>query len=568
MDRAWDRSQGFSAFTRSSPSMTIWAMSATLVIHARRVLHMGRESGREPTTIAVHGRRVHALGSRRQIDRLRGRHTEILDLPDTVVTPAFIDAHTHFHMWAARPDITQLADVTSLDEALRRIGQAARGRRRGEWVIARGFDKNHWHGAAHAASRRREGRQEEQFPSAADLDAVTGDVPTQVQSRDGHSAWVNTAALRAAGITARTKAPPGGAILRDKCGRPTGILQENAMALLPDVASTLSDARVERALLAGIREFHRHGITCAHAVEGPDALRWFQRLHQAGKLGIRIRFAVPSERLEEAVGLGLMSGLGDDWLRICGVKYFADGSLGSQSAYMFDPYPTRRGYRGVPVCVGKELRERVCKAARAALPCWVHAIGDRGVHEVVEAFAAARRVESRPLLHRIEHAQCVRPADARRMGKLKVIASMQPCHIVGDIDAAEEHWSNVLRWTYPIRSLHEAGVPLAFGSDVPVETFDPIVGLHAAVNRQTLDRTPAGGWQMRQAIGVRDALRAYTVGGAYAAGDADQLGRIAPGMLADLALLSGDPLRIPRERLLDLRVVATVCGGRIVYRGA
>lgn len=513
---------------------------------------MADSASRAATSVAVYGNRVCALGSRIQIDRLRDRCTEVLDARDAVLMPAFTDAHTHLYMWACRPDILNLSGISSLAETLRRIGQAARRCRRGEWVIARGFDKNHWQGI---------------FPTAADLDAVTGEVPAQIQSRCGHAMWVNTAALRLAGVTARTKAPAGGAILRDKRSRPTGILQENAMALLPDVASTLTDAQIERALLAGIRRFRCCGITCAHVVDGIDALRWFQRLHQTDKLRLRIRFGIPSERLDEAVAVGLMNGLGDDMLRICGVKIFADGSLGSQSAYMFDAYPTRPGYRGVAVWVGKPLRELVCKAARAGLPSWIHAIGDRAVHEAVEAFVAARRVEPRPLPHRIEHAQCVRPADARRIGKLRIIASMQPCHIVGDIEAAEEHWSNVLKWTYPFRSLQEAGVPLAFGSDVPVETFDPIVGLHAAVNRQKLDRTPAGGWQMGQAIGVRDALRAYTVGGAHAAGDADRLGRIAPGMLADFALLSDDPQRIPRERLLDLRVIATVCDGRIVHQG-
>jgi predicted amidohydrolase YtcJ len=502
--------------------------------------------------------------------------------------PAFTDAHTHFHSWACRPDVADLVGVSSLDGVLRLLSRAARERRPGEWVIARGFDKNQWQREPHAETRRGEVTGVDALPCAADLDAVTGTVPARIESRDGHTVWVNTAALKLAGITPRTRAPAGGMIVRDARGRPTGILQENAIGLLPDVQTALTDAQIERALLAGIRQAHRYGITCVHSVEGREAMRWFQRLHSDGKLGLRIRFAMPAEHLDHAIALGLTAGLGDDMLRICGVKAFADGALGSQTAYMFDPYPTRHGYRGVPVTIGRALRELVCKASRAGLPCWVHAIGDRANHEVLDVFAAARRAEPRPLAHRIEHAQCVRPADARRMGRLGIIASMQPCHIVGDIDTAERHWSNVLRWTYPVRSLLNAGVTLAFGSDVPVETIDPIIGLHAAVNRQTLDRRPPSGWpltndaalplsdakrrsfvkgwHMHQAIGVRDALHAYTAGGAVAAGDGDRLGRIAPGMLADFVLLSDDPLQIPRERLLDLRVVATVCNGRMVYR--
>lgn len=543
------------AISRHNPGMT-----PELIVHAGRIVGGRSSAVRMATSVAVLDGRIAAVGLRGQIGRLRGRNTEVLSLPHAALMPAFIDAHTHFFDWACRPDMIELADATSAAEVLRRIGRAAKARKPGEWVVARGFDKNHW-----AAGTTRLAEQPS-FPSAGDLDAVTGAVPTQVSSRDGHTMWVNTAALRLAGITAATKAPAGGSIHRDAVGNPTGILQENAIGLLPAVESVLTDGQIERALLRGIRRAHRYGITCVHSVDGVDGLRWFQRLRAAGTLSLRIRYAIPADRIDHAIALGLQGGLGDDLLRICGVKVFADGSLGSQSALMVEPYPARPRYRGVAVCVGAGLRRLACKAARAGLPCWIHAIGDRANHEVLNALAEARRLERQRLLHRIEHAQCVRPADARRMGRLGIIASMQPCHIVGDIDTAERHWSNVLPWTYPIRALERAGVTLAFGSDIPVETFDPIVGLHAAVNRQTLDLRPSDGWQMHQAIGVRNALRAYTAGAAAAAGDADRLGGVAPGMFADLVVLSGDPTRIPRQRLLDLRVLATICDGKVVHR--
>lgn len=531
------------------PPQNTW-VRATLIVHCHRVLTMDARPLRGATSVGICRNRIIAVGTRRQVGELRGRHTAVLDYPHGVLIPGFIDAHTHFYGWACRPDVVDLVGVRSMTEALRRIARAARKVEPGRWVLARGFDKNHWQGT---------------FPSAVDLDAVTGDVPTQVISRDGHTAWVNTAALRLAGITARTPSPPGGSIHKGASGRPTGILQENAIGLLPDVRSSLTDAQKRRALLAGISRAHRYGVTCVHSVEEREALLWFQRLRAEGRLTLRVRYAIPMERLDDAIRLGLTVGLGDNLLRLGGVKLFADGALGSQTAYMFEPYPGRPDYFGVPVLVGAELRQAVVKAAEAGLPCWVHAIGDRANHEVIDALAGARRSQPAPLRHRIEHAQCVRPADARRMGRLKIIASMQPCHIVGDMETAERHWPNVLAWTYPVRSLLKAGAPLAFGSDIPVETFDPVVGLHAAVNRQTLDRTPPGGWQMREAIGVLEALRAYTAGGAYAAGDETQLGRIAPGMLADFVLLSEDPLAIPRERLLDLRVLVTVCNGKVVF---
>jgi predicted amidohydrolase YtcJ len=264
--------------------------------------------------------------------------------------------------------------------------------------------------------------------------------------------------------------------------------------------------------------------------------------------------------------MGLKTGFGDDFLWIGGIKLFADGALGSQTAYMYSSYPGRRGYCGVATSVGKALRDQVAQAARAGLASWIHAIGDRANHEALMALAGARRVEPTRLIHRVEHAQCVRSADVRRFARLGVIASMQPCHLPGDIALADRYWPRARQRAYPFRSLLTAGAPLAFGSDVPVETMDPIFGIHAAVNRQDRDGQPAGGWYPAERSTVRQALAAYTVGAARAGGRGGRMGRLSPGVAADIVLLSEDVLRVPARHIKDLRVVATVFDGRVVYR--
>ena len=529
------------------------ADKADLIVHARRIHTMDR-GRRAAAALAVANGQIVAVGSQRQMRPWTRRTTTVLELRDAVGVPAFTDCHTHLLSWACRLNQLDLAGVGSVAQALRRLERRSERTGRGEWLLAGGFELSLFDQVEGGVTPRKL------------LDRAAGDRPAMVKSRDGHSAWLNSAGLRAAGVTTRTRTPAGGRIERDHRGRPTGIVQENALSLVPNPSDMLSDAQIRSGMRRAIGRAHRFGVTTVHSLEDRQAFEWFTRLRQEGRLGLRICWAPPAALLDHARQMGLKTGFGDDWLKIGGIKLFADGALGSQTAYMYGSYPGRRGYCGVATCVGKALRDQVVEAARAGLASWIHAIGDRANHEALMALAAARRFEPTRLIHRIEHAQCVRPADVRRFARLGIAASMQPCHLPGDIALADRYWPRARQWAYPLRSLLAAGTPLAFGSDVPVETIDPIFGIHAAVNRQDRNDQPAGGWYPIERITVSQALAAYTVGAARAGGRGEPLGRLSPGMPADIALLSDDPLAVPPRHIKDVRVVATVLDGRVVYR--
>lgn len=517
------------------------------------------------TGVAVAAGRVLTIGSRQAILRLRTRRTRVLDLRARTLTPGLIDAHTHFFYWClGREMVVDLSATRSLEEALTRIAAHARRHVFGEWVLGRGFDPNVWGGG---------------FPTARDLDRAVADRPALIRSRDGHSAWLNTRGLLAAEIRRDTPDPPGGRYLRDAAGEPSGIVQESAIDKLPNPSVLFGQRRdaaalrsVDRALRAGYEEAWRLGIIGVHSMDDAPSLHHFQRHHAARcgqmsdaapPLGVRVVHAVPLWNFERACELGLRSGLGDEWLRIGAVKIFSDGALGSQTAYMYDEYPGRPGYRGVPVVAGDALRETVSRAVERGWACWIHAIGDRAVHETVAALAAARRRGTPPLPHRIEHTQCIRPADVRRMAAAGIVASMQPCHILGDIATADRHWPRARRDAYPFRRLLDAGVELAMGSDVPVESLDPRRSFHGAVLRQDERHAPPGGWFPEERMTAAEVLRGFTVGAARSAGAGPLGGRIAVGALADFTIWEQDPLRVPASDLLHIGIAGCVVGGEV-----
>jgi len=509
---------------------------------------------------AVRAGRIMATGSRRSIARLKHRATKTVDLGDAVVTPGLVDCHTHLVYWALhRAHTIDVSDCGSLAETLTRIRKQARKRALGDWITAIGFNHNRW---------------PEGLPDARDLDRAAPDKPAVVFSRDTHTAWLNTVGMKRAGFSAGTRDPKGGRFLRDTAGRPNGILLENAVDLLPDPVwdfAARTDAAairaVDRALTEAYRVAWSFGLTGMHTMDGAESLSHLQRQHREGRLGVRVVHAVPLANMPHAAKVGLRSGLGDDWLRIGAVKIFADGALGSQTAYMFQPYPGTNGHCGVPIVHGQELRETVVDAARRGWACWIHAIGDRAVHEVVEALAAARKVETTPLPHRIEHVQCIRPADIRKMARLGVIASVQPCHIMGDIRTAQRHWPRASKNAYPFRALHEAGVTLALGSDVPIESNDPRLGLFGAAVRTEYEGYPAGGWRPEQRLSIMQALLGFTRGAAAGMNDSTPRGTLEVGAAADMTIWHDDPLKAAGADLLSLRIGGVVIDGRMHLTG-
>jgi predicted amidohydrolase YtcJ len=476
---------------------------------------------------------------------------QIIDLRGRAVLPGFIDAHLHFGAWALasqQVDLEATPSVQAAVDLLRRA--AARLPQPTSWLRGRGWDRNRW------------GR----LPTAAELDAAIGERPAVLSSRDGHALWVNTPVLRLAEVGPATPDPPGGAIERDQAKQPTGVVFENARDLVWRVVPPPSIDQLAQAIRHALPLAAAAGLTGVHSFEDDHSLEAFRRLDEAGELSLRVWHGVPRRQLREARQLGLRTGVGSKHLQIGPVKLFADGALGSRTAYLLEPYAGRAdGYRGLPTLQPDELLDDLRVAAEVGLDMAIHAIGDAAVRGVLNAVEHSRATLGDRLV-RIEHAQLVDPADVPRFAALGVVASMQPSHAVSDWRVADAHWGARARYGYAWRTLLEAGARLAFGTDAPVERIEPLPSLHAAVTRRDAHGQPPGGWYPDEKLSLLEAVRAYTVGAAQA-GRADQRrGSLAVGKDADLVVLSADPFAIEPDQLLEVRVELTMVGGRIVYQ--
>jgi predicted amidohydrolase YtcJ len=388
--------------------------------------------------------------------------------------------------------------------------------------------------------------------------------PAYLESIDIHAAWVNSAALLAAGITADTPDPAGGRIVRDGAGEPTGLLLEHATQLVGGLVPTIPPADLTAMLRERQREAHRLGITGIHNVEGPEVLRAFRVLETEQALRLRVLFSPPVSQLPTLLAHQVRSGQGSDWLTLGGVKLFLDGSLGSRTAWMLDPYEGGSD-SGMPLASEAEARGAVRLAAEGGLACVVHAIGDAAVRRALDLLETAPRGL---LPHRIEHFQCVHPDDLPRASRAGIVASMQPGHLPGDVGLAEEHWGRRSAGAYACKSLLSRGTVLAFGSDVPVVPLDPRLGVAAAMQRIAGDGSFAAGWQPDERLSFEESVRGFTEGNAIAGGVADRRGRLTPGRDADLVAWRVDPgvLQGAAEAFREAEVALTVVGGEAVYR--
>jgi predicted amidohydrolase YtcJ len=504
----------------------------------------------EADALAVAGGRILAVGRGAAIAALSGPETLTLDARGGTVTPAFTDAHIHLVAWARSRGALELFDCDSRAAALTRVANHLAAHPGRTTVVGRGWDANRWSDA----------------PDRASLDRVSGDRPVLLHSKDFHSLWVNGAALVLAGVTRSTTDPPGGRFERDAAGEPNGVVREHAVRMfagLAPVAGHEADLeRVRDAVLA----LHAEGVTAVHDFEGGDEHRVLRAMTRGGGPHVRVLMHLPHAGLDHALALGLASGTGDDLFRVGALKLFADGTLGSQTAALLEPYEGGAD-RGLELIPPAELATLVARAAAGGLATAIHAIGDRAVRSALDAFAACGRDLRPPALPpRIEHVQLLDPADLPRFAALGVAASMQPLHCTSDIDNARRHWGGRIERSYPWRALLETGVTLAFGSDAPVEPPATAAALHSAVTRQRRDGTPADGFTPAQRLTLDQALAAYTGGPARLAGTWPRLGRIAPGATADLAVWSADLHRLPHASLGEAKVAATVMEGEIVFR--
>ncbi|CAN5821521.1 amidohydrolase [soil metagenome] len=460
---------------------------------------------------------------------------EVVDLGGRCVVPGFTDSHVHFPTWSLGLRDPSLDGARSLAEALDRV----RAREpRGGWIRAQGWRSAEW----------------ETQPTKEALDEVTGQIPAALWAKDLHSLWLNSAAL---GLARGDLDVEGGVVERDDRGEATGILREEAAWRFRELFPSVSEEEWLEVTREGVKLANSRGVTAVHDKDGwVGAPEIFQRLRDHGGLTIRVWQSLPYRKLPELESLGIRSRFGDDFLRLGYLKVFMDGTLGSQTAWMLDG-------TGVRITSGEELAEIVRAAARAGWPVGVHAIGDLANREALDAFEDTREEWApRGLRQRIEHAQCLSPADLSRFAELGVTCSVQFSHAPSDRDLAERFWGDRLEGTYAFRSLRESGAVLANGSDAPIEELDPLAGMRAVVTR-TIDERP--GWRPEEALTVEEALHATTVAPAWLAGDERTRGRLLPGYLADLVVLSRDPVECPLEELESVEVVATMVGGRWVH---
>jgi predicted amidohydrolase YtcJ len=465
---------------------------------------------------------------------------ERVDLGGRCVVPGFTDSHVHFPSWALAQRQVRLEGCRSLDEALQRVAAAVPDAWPGAWLRGLGWRSGDWSPSVE--------------PSKEALDTVTGDVPVALMAKDYHSLWLNSAALAQADGDLQV---PGGVVERDERGEPTGVLRERCAWHFRDTYSRPSEDELVDASRDGIRIANRRGVTAVHDKDGwLGALRIFQRLQREEALTLRVWQSLPHEQLDGIEELGLLSGLGDDLLRVGYVKAFLDGTLGSRTALLLEG-------GGVEITPYDEFVEIVRRSARAGFPVAVHAIGDLANRRALDAFEATREEwEPRRLRQRIEHAQLLAPDDLPRFARLGVTASVQFSHAPSDRDIADRFWAGKTEGAYAFRSLLDSGALVANGSDAPIEELDPLHGIRCGVLRTLDDRDP---WHPEQRVGVEEALQATCVAPAWLTGDERRRGKLLPGYLADLVVLDRDPVACPEEELAEVTVVATMLGGRWVH---
>lgn len=482
---------------------------------------------------------------------LRTDRCEVVDAHGRLVLPGFADAHIHFCGFAQSMDRVMLEGCRSVEEAIARVAARAATAQPGETISGWGWNHLEW--------------EVPTFPDKRSLDAAAPNHPVILTRKDGHSAWVNSAALRRAGISRATPDPEGGRLERDEDGEPNGLVRENAMTLLGRGIGEGDDEISEGALVRAITQAHRAGLTAIHNIEGANALRAWRSLHGRGKLKLRVVHAVPADSLEHALALGLGRGFGDEWLRLQAVKVFADGSLGSQTAEMREPFLGTE-QRGMALTDDGTMLRLARQAAQGGLDVWVHAIGDAAITRTLDVFAVLRGEGYHDPIFRIEHAQHLYPADIPRFADLDVMASMQPIHQPSDMKMVDEFLGpERARHTYAFNSLRQAGAKLAFGSDCPVERFEPLRGIHAAATRQNDSGTPPGGWIPQERLTVEAAVEGFTRGAAVASGDGARAGKLAAGCRADAVILSQNIFQVPPPEILNTLVDYTIVGGEVVF---
>ncbi len=511
----------------------------------------------EVEAVACLNGRIIAAGATKEVRKLIGARTRVIDLRGGRVVPGFNDAHVHFLDGGAGLASVQLRDARTPDEFRNRIRDFAARAPKGRWVLNGNWDHENW--------------SPPNLPTRQRIDTVTPDNPVFINRLDGHMALANSLALKLAGVTRETPDPPGGAIVRDERGDPTGVLKDAAMNYVYKVIPSPTEDEMAEAIRAAMRYAAENGVTSVQDMSAsPDVLGVYQSLLAKAELTVRISGHQPLGQWERLARAGVRAAFGGEKLKIGGLKGFADGSLGSTTALFFEPYlddPKTSGLPSDEMIPESRMLDRLLGADRAGLQIALHAIGDKANKTILDLFAeVARRNGARDRRFRIEHAQHLRMEEIKRFAGQRVIASMQPYHAIDDGRWAENRIGpERAKGTYAFRSLLDAGAVLAFGSDWFVAPMEPMMGIYAAVTRRTLDGKRPQGWVPEQKITVAEAVRAYTLGSAYASFDETAKGSIEIGKLADLAVLSDDIFKINPVEIGKVKVVMTIFDGKLIY---
>ena len=540
------------------PLIVLAGSACTHAPHCDRLLTGGvvhLPAGPQRLEIAIADGRLLALVPPADAAPWRRAAGQVVDLAGAHVFPGMTESHGHLVGYGAALEQVDLEDATSLDEVVRRVRQAAVRLPPGAWVLGWGWDQNLW--------------SDKRFPTNQTLSAAVVEHPVLLRRVDGHAALANTRALAAAGITRVTPDPPGGRIVRDADGRPTGVILDTAQALLDRVIPAATAADIERRVLLAGRHLTAFGLTEFHdaGTTAPE-LAVLRALHAAGRLPLRVYVMLATnddDFLDGELALGPRVSR-DGMLAVRAVKLFADGALGSRGALLSEPYSDDPATRGIEVTPEARLADVVHRAAQAGFQPCIHAIGDAAVTMVLDIYERELGVRGDALRPRVEHAQVVRPEDVPRFAEDGAIASVQPAHCIADMPWAPARLGPVrIAWAYRWQSLLAAGARLCLGSDVPVASPSPLLGMWAAVTRRTPQGTPPGGWNPAERLTPAEALAGYTGWAAYAAFEEDWRGRIAPGYAADLTLLDRDPTADDPAAFLQAKVLRTVVAGRDVF---
>jgi len=508
--------------------------------------------------VAVRGDKIFAVGTTADVRKLASGAANLVDLGGALVLPGFIDSHAHFLAGGFALKSIQLRAARSREEFVALIAAKARELGKGRWVVNGDWDHQEF--------------SPPELPRKDWIDAVTPDNPVCVNRLDGHMILANSAALKLAGVTKDTPVPPGGEIVKDPVtGEPTGILKDMAMDLVYAKIPEPSLAEKLEAAEASLRHAAENGVTSVHEMADAASFEVFEELAKRSGLTARVHVYIPITEVDTLARLKLKSPFGGPYLKLAGLKAFMDGSLGSATAYFFEPYTDDPGTSGLlhgQMFPEGIMEKRIMEADRAGLQLAIHAIGDRANSLLLDMYEKAVAANGpRDRRWRVEHAQHLKPADIVRFGRLGLVAAVQPYHLVDDGRWTEgKIGPERARTTYAFRSLQEAGATLAFGSDWTVAPLSPVLGIYAAVTRRTLDGKKPGGWVPEEKISVEEAVRAYTINGAYTEFAEAVKGTIQAGKLADMVVLDRDIFAIPPEEIAGVKVALTVFDGKIVHR--